>query len=93
MCFVLPVSTDCSDTNYMRHLAQQPPADTAKPRNLLTHNDLLPDATIFSPAFASRWSWMDPMQADDEDFKEELKIQSFPSSIYLLLAQISNMSA
>lgn len=36
---------------------------------------------------------MNPMQADDEDFKEELKIQSFPSSIYLLLAQISNMSA
>lgn len=50
----------------MRHLAQQPPAGTAKPRHLLTHNDLLPDATIFSPTFASRWSWMDPVQADDK---------------------------
>lgn len=35
---------------------------------------------------------MDPVQADDEDFKKELKIQSLPSSIYLLLVQISNMS-
>lgn len=66
MCCALPVSTGCS--------GQQLPAGTAKPRQPLTHNDLLPDVTIFSPALVSRWGWMDVTQAEDEGFKEELEI-------------------